>query len=32
MNDKRIRIHPFVESTVGGMVKIRLTPGPGCNA
>ena len=32
IDDKRIRIHPFVESTVGGMVKIRLTPGPGCNA
>ena len=32
IDDKRIRIRPFVESQVGGMVKIRLTPGPECNA
>ena len=28
LDDKRFRIHPFVKDEVGGMVKIRITPGP----
>jgi crossover junction endodeoxyribonuclease RusA len=28
IDDKRIRIHPYVKEQIGGMVKIRLTPGP----
>lgn len=28
VNDKRFRIHPYVKEQIGGMVKIRLTPGP----
>lgn len=28
LDDKRFRIHPFVKSEIGGMVKIRITPGP----
>jgi crossover junction endodeoxyribonuclease RusA len=31
IDDKRIRIHPYVKEQIGGMVKIRLTPGP-CSA
>jgi crossover junction endodeoxyribonuclease RusA len=28
LDDKRFRIHPYVKDEVGGMVKIRITPGP----
>jgi crossover junction endodeoxyribonuclease RusA len=28
VDDKRFRLHPFVKSEIGGMVKIRLSPGP----
>lgn len=28
VNDKRFRIHPYVKSEVGGMVKLRFTRGP----
>lgn len=28
VNDRRFRIHPYVKSEVGGMVKVRITPGP----
>jgi crossover junction endodeoxyribonuclease RusA len=28
VNDKRFRIHPYVKSEVGGMVKLRFTKGP----
>lgn len=28
VDDKRFRIHPYVSDQVGGMVKIRLSPGP----
>jgi crossover junction endodeoxyribonuclease RusA len=28
LDDKRFRIHPFVKDEIGGMVKIRITPGP----
>ena len=28
VNDKRFRTHPYVKDQIGGMVKIRLTPGP----
>lgn len=28
LDDKRFRIHPYVKSEIGGMVKIRITPGP----
>lgn len=28
VNDKRFRIHPYVKDQIGGMVKVRLTPGP----
>jgi len=28
VNDKRFRIHPYVKDQVGGMVKLRFTPGP----
>jgi crossover junction endodeoxyribonuclease RusA len=27
INDKRIRIHPYFKTDIGGMVKIRLTKG-----
>ena len=28
VNDKRFRTHPYVKDQIGGMIKIRLTPGP----
>lgn len=28
LDDKRFRIHPYVKDEIGGMVKIRITPGP----
>ncbi len=28
VNDKRFRLHPYVQDEIGGMVKIRITPGP----
>lgn len=28
VDDKRFRIHPYVKTEIGGMVKIRFTPGP----
>lgn len=28
VNDKRFRIHPYVKSEIGGMVKVRFTRGP----
>lgn len=28
VNDKRFRIHPFVKDEIGGMVRVRLSPGP----
>ena len=28
VNDKRFRLHPYVKDEIGGMVKIRLSPGP----
>ena len=28
VNDKRFRTHPYVKTEIGGMVKVRLTPGP----
>lgn len=28
VNDKRFRIHPYVKSEIGGMVKVRFTHGP----
>lgn len=28
VDDKRFRIHPYVKAEIGGMVKVRLTPGP----
>jgi hypothetical protein len=28
INDKRFRTHPYVKEQIGGMVKVRLTPGP----
>lgn len=28
VDDKRFRIHPYVKSEIGGMVKVRFTPGP----
>jgi crossover junction endodeoxyribonuclease RusA len=28
IDDKRIRIHPYVKEQIGGMVKIKLTRGP----
>ena len=28
VDDKRFRIHPYVKSEIGGMVKIRFTTGP----
>jgi crossover junction endodeoxyribonuclease RusA len=28
INDKRFRIHPYVKSEIGGMVKVRFTRGP----
>jgi crossover junction endodeoxyribonuclease RusA len=27
-NDARFRIHPYVKEQIGGMVKVRFTPGP----
>lgn len=29
LDDKRFRIHHYVKDEIGGMVKIRITPGPG---
>ena len=28
LDDKQFRIHPYVKDEIGGMVKIRITPGP----
>jgi len=28
VDDKRFRIHPYVKDEIGGMIKVRLTPGP----
>ena len=28
VDDKRFRVLPFVRDEIGGMVKVRLTPGP----
>ena len=28
VNDRRFRIHPYVKDGIGGMVKVRITPGP----
>lgn len=28
INDKRFRIHPYVQTAIGGMVKVRITRGP----
>lgn len=28
VNDKRFRLHPYVKDEIGGMVKIRISPGP----
>ncbi len=28
VNDKRFRLHPYVKDETGGIVKVRLTPGP----
>ncbi len=28
VDDKRFRIHPYVQDQIGGMVKVRLSPGP----
>lgn len=28
VNDKRFRSHPYVKDQVGGMVKVRFSPGP----
>lgn len=28
VNDRRFRIHPYMKEEIGGMVKIRITPGP----
>ena len=28
IDDKRFRIHPYVKSEIGGMVKVRFTKGP----
>jgi len=28
VDDKRFRIHPYVKSEIGGMIKVRLSPGP----
>jgi crossover junction endodeoxyribonuclease RusA len=28
VDDKRFRIHPYVMTQIGGMVKVRLSPGP----
>lgn len=28
VNDKLFRIHPYVKGEIGGMVKVRFTPGP----
>lgn len=32
VNDRRFRIHPYVKSEVGGMVKVRFTRGPEATA
>ena len=28
VNDRRFRVHPFVQREIGGMVKVRITRGP----
>ena len=28
INDKRFRIHPYVKTEIGGMIKLTFTPGP----
>ena len=28
VNDNRFRPHPYIKDEIGGMVKIRITPGP----
>lgn len=28
VNDSRFRPHPYIQDAIGGMVKVRITPGP----
>lgn len=28
VNDRRFKTHPFVKAEIGGMIKMRFTPGP----
>jgi crossover junction endodeoxyribonuclease RusA len=28
VNDRRFRIHPYLQTTIGGMVKVEITEGP----
>ncbi len=28
VNDKRFRSHPYVRDEIGGMVRVRFSPGP----
>lgn len=32
VNDKRFRIHPYVKTEIGGVVKVRFTKGPEVSA